>query len=774
MGRIRIIVQGVVQGVGFRPLVFRTALKHNLHGFVRNQLGEVVIEVEGNGNRIEQFLREIQIKAEPPAKINSIQIQEIPSSGGIDFEIKESKWEGQHISTTPPDLSVCGQCIEDIRNPTSRFYSYPLTSCTYCGPRYSIIHSLPYDRKQTTMDAFLLCQECLNDYKEPLNRRYHAQTIACANCGPQVLFWKIKEESASINWLEQTDYALQNGSILALKGIGGFHLICDATQASSVLMLRNRKQRVRKPLAIMAKDIKTIQDYFHMSESEQDALTGKQGIILLLTPNENGKGYLPVAELAPGYSRLGVMLPYTPMHQMLFGKDRNFLVVTSGNRSGQSIARTMEEARLQLSEIADAIVTHEREIYIRVEDSVGQVTKEGLQLLRRSRGYVPEQIPCPLPPGLTSFPAVLGTGAEWKNTFCLLNAYGAVMSQHIGDVANEEQLMIWRESVMHLCRVMNESPLVIGYDPHPAFLLTEEVQERMNTPIAIPVYHHHAHLASCMAEHMLTTPVIGCILDGTGYGPDQTLWGFEILTGDYVRFERAIHMEALRLPGGEAAIKKPWMMGMSLLAHAFDKDHDQWKHACKLLFPSYQDWSSLVWNQLIGCIPAPSVTSAGRLFDGVASLLGLTMENSYEGEAAILLGELAEEYASKPYMIKTYSFTIDHGEIQVKDTLQELVSDILKGVPVGQVALAFHKTIVEMIIKSVMIVSKETAIMDVVLSGGVWANRLLLTYASTKLRQLGMNVYTQLKVPPGDGGISLGQAVVALWRWTQHVSVSTR
>ncbi|KZE43344.1 hypothetical protein AV540_25305 [Brevibacillus parabrevis] len=771
MERVKISIHGVVQGVGFRPFIYRIALSYNLSGFTRNQCGEVIIEIEGNKEDIKLFLHDLQTKAEAPAKISSVIVEEMPLTRVSGFKILESKKEGQNNITIPPDLAVCQKCLEDISSLSSRFYSYPFTSCTNCGPRYSIIRSLPYDRNQTAMADFPTCQDCSVDYEDPLNRRYHAQTITCPSCGPQMVFKTKDLEFVSTKWVEHTDNALRNGSILAVKGIGGFHLICDATQAPPILTLRIRKRRARKPFAIMAKDIGTVQRYFELSEIERGALTGRQGLIMLLTPNEDGTRHLPIAELAPGYARLGVMLPYTPMHQLLFGEERSFLVVTSGNRSGHSIARTTEEAQFQLEEIADAIVTHEREICIRVEDSVAQVTDGSLQLLRRSRGYVPESISVPLPPGLAFFPLIIGMGAEWKNAFCLLNANGAVMSQHIGDVSTEEQLEIWRQSVSHLCGVMTESPALVAYDPHPSFLLTEEVQERIKVPITVPVYHHHAHLASCMAEHMLTAPVIGCILDGTGYGPDQTLWGFEILTGDYLGFERALHLEPLRLPGGEAAIQKPWMMAMSLIAHAFDDVHDEWNRVCESLFPSYREWYPLLWSQLTGILPAPAVTSAGRLFDGVSALLRLCMKNTYEGEAAILLGEAAEKHFAQIHTDKTYAFSIEQGELKVKQMLKELITDIWEQVPVGQVAVAFHQTIAEMIAASVMNVSHQTAIQDVVLSGGVWGNRLLQHLTVGRLRQLGLNVYTQQKVPSGDGGIALGQAVVALWRWTQHVSV---
>ncbi len=777
MERVRLSVQGIVQGVGFRPFVYRTAVKHGLTGCSRNEQGGVVIEIEGDPACIQSFLHDLQTEVRTPAKISSIHMEKIPPLGEERFVIQPSRNNGQKISVFPADLVVCSQCLEEIHDPASRFYTYPFTSCTTCGPRYSIIHSLPYDRKHTTMSDFSLCQRCEEEFHNPLARRFHAQTIACPDCGPQIFYLSNERDASSKHWLQHVDHALRSGMILAVKGIGGFHLMCDATQSSVIAELRKRKRRIRKPLAIMIKDIETVESCFDLNPSEREALLGRQGLILLIKPNRKGRELLPVHELAPCHTRLGVMLPYSPLHHLLFDQDRCFLVATSGNRSGQSIARTNVEARTQLLDIADAFVTHDREICIRVEDSVGQIVDQHLQLLRRSRGYVPESFPYPLPNGLSSVPIVMGAGPEWKNTFCLLNANGAVISQHIGDVDSEQQLAVWREAVAHLTGFMDGNPTVVGFDPHPAYLITEEILHRMSISWKIPVYHHHAHLASCMAEHQLAAPVIGCILDGTGYGPDDSLWGFEILTGDFLGFERAIHMEPLVLPGGEAAIKKPWMMGMSLLAHAMKDESDTWEKVCQELFPSYKAWISWLSAQINGHLPSPTVTSAGRLFDGVSAMLGFCLESSYEGEAAILLGEKAEwyrEHASSFCQDERYSFAIDKGEIRVKAMLKELLADILDHSPPERVAWKFHQTVAEMIAASVMIVSRQTEITDVVLSGGVWGNRMLLSLAVEKLRRAGMNVYTHRKVPPGDGGISLGQAVVALWRWAQHVSVSTR
>ncbi|WP_245553070.1 carbamoyltransferase HypF [Brevibacillus massiliensis] len=773
--RIRLRVQGIVQGVGFRPFVYRLASTNGLGGYVCNQLGEVIIEIEGESLHIQQFVHDLRTSLAAPARITNVNQEKMAPLGERFFRITESENFGKSKAVFPADLAICNMCLNEIADPDSHFFQYPFTSCTYCGPRFSIIQTLPYDRKNTTMSEFPLCERCSAQYHDPHNRRFHAQTIACPGCGPQMIFTANASTPASTDWLKTADNAISNGQILAVKGIGGFHLMCDATQESAIARLRAKKRRLRKPFAIMAKDMETIESYFDVNEREREVLKSRHGLILLLRPNTAGEQLLPVEQLAPGYQRLGVMLPYSPLHHLLFSVDRKFMVATSGNRNGQPIALTNLDARTQLKDIADAFLLHNRDIQIRVEDSVGQMVDGSLQMLRRSRGFVPEPIPYPIPSGLYSVPVVMGAGAEWKNTFCLLDSERAILSQHIGEFDSEEQLVVWRESVVHLCRLMKMTPTILGYDPHPNYLVSEEATKRKSFVHKIPVYHHHAHMASCMAENQLVNPVIGCILDGTGYGTDNRMWGFEILIGDFVHFERKVHVEPFMLPGGEAAIKKPWMTAVSLLTQAMTDEPDKLQELCQTLFSPYMDCFPAVWAQLDGRLPSPLVSSAGRLFDGVSAMLGLCFENSYEGEAAMLLGEHAERFAHLAGDFSReeayYPFVLENGQWNIAGVLRGIVSDLAQKAAAEQVAWKFHQTVAEMVISGVVESHEKTGIRDVVLSGGVWGNRLLSSLTASKLRRLGFQVYSHQKVPPGDGGISLGQAVIALWRWVNHVSV---
>lgn len=769
--RYQLNVQGIVQGVGFRPFIYRLANRLGLSGSVVNELGKVSIEVEGTEEQIILFLDSIQKQATPPIRVDSITRKRLNPTGEQGFNIRESAQSGSSsYFVIPPDLAICPQCRNEVMNHGNRYYQYPFTSCTQCGPRYTITHSFPYDRKHTSLAQFPLCIDCKQEYADPLKRRYHAQAIACPQCGPQVTLVDQHFKQVSSPWLPSLHATLHKGKIIAVKGIGGFHLVCDASQKQVVEKLRTRKNRPRKPLAIMVGNIEQVEKFFELSPGERKELTGREAPIILLKPKAELAMMVDQNILAPGMNRLGVMLPYTPLHQLMFAEQLSFLVATSGNKGGQPIVRTNEDAHRDLQGIADYYLLHDREIIIRADDSVGQVINEQFCLIRRSRGFVPEALAIPIPKPPVKFPVIFACGGEMKNTFCIIHEQRAFLSHHLGDLDSIEGMENYRQAIEHICQLLQIEPQIIAYDPHPNYVLSREIQKMKleSSKVYYPVFHHHAHMVSCMAEHGLTESVIACILDGTGYGRDGNIWGFEILAGDYIDFERIYHIQPITLPGGEAAIRYPWMMTASLIYEALQ---DQFKTLEWLnkLFPAYQKQFSLLLAQLQGNIPSPKVSSAGRLFDAVSALLGLCSESSYEGEAAILLGEQVDESL---YRGSSYPFDREQGEWKVSRLIKTIMEEYEKGVSTTEIAVKFHNTITEMIVQGVRVASNKTGIQEVVLSGGVFHNRYLLSYTVQRLEEEGFRVYTHQKISAGDGGIALGQAVSALWRWhREYVSI---
>lgn len=775
--RYRLFVKGIVQGVGFRPFIYRLAHEQGIHGYVFNQLGEVIIEGEGPKNKLETFINLIQREKKGPIKVESIHKTPLEPTGEQGFFLQESKSDGQARNfAIPPDMAVCPDCLEDMENKESRYYQYPFTSCTNCGPRYTVTHNLPYDRHHTSMVEFPFCEECGKEYGDPLNRRFHAQTIACPRCGPKVSLVDETGEKVSEDWVAMVHHFLRDGKILAVKGIGGFHLVCDAGNQDAVHKLRQRKQRPRKPFALMAKGIDEIEQYFHITPRERDALTGTEAPILLIQPGESIKNRLNPGAIAPGINRLGVMISYAPLHPFLFHEDVPFLIVTSGNKRGQPIARTNEEALEDLQGIADYFLLHDRDIIMRADDSVAQVVDEKLHLIRRSRGYVPGEILIPTPPvdDKETLPRVFAAGGEMKNVLCLTRENRAYMSHHIGGVDCLEGMGSYTRAYGHMSHLLQLQPDLIAYDPHPSYYVSDFARELVSQGEiqAFPVYHHHAHMVSCMAEHHLSEPVIGCILDGTGYGRDGQLWGFEILAGDCVDFERIGHLQPLPLPGGEASIRHPWMMAAALLYETLqEKDATlQWLNR---LFPSQKDKFSLVLAQLNGTLPAIKASSGGRLFDGVSALLGICTESSFEGEAAILLGEKGA-HCSGLEGVEPYPVEMKEGEILIHGLVKGLLRDLENNIPLETMAWKFHMAVCEMVVVGARLAQEKTGIHTVVLSGGVWNNPTLLHHTRKKLEGQGFAVYTNEKVPAGDGGIALGQAVSALWRWQKDVSIGSR
>ena len=766
--RRRIIVQGIVQGVGFRPFVHGQAVRSGLVGFVLNDSRGVTIEVEGNLNALDGFERALREKAPALARIDSLGAECIPLRGEAGFEIADSRQASERRALISPDASICDDCLRELFDPDDRRYHYPFINCTNCGPRFTIIQDVPYDRDKTTMRIFPMCPACRREYDDPLNRRFHAQPNACPVCGPQLRFedWVGAYNVENADPIALATQRLTAGGILAVKGLGGYHLACDALNAEAVQRLRQRKHREARPFALMVPDVETAMLLCEVSVGEAALLQSHRRPIVLL----RRRAGCPVAPgVAPSHDTLGTMLPYTPLHYLLL---RNFadvcqedrpvaLVMTSGNLSEEPIVYRDDDASDRLAAIAVGALTHNRDIHMRCDDSVVRVTAGGAQFLRRSRGYAPEPIPLAL-----EFPVpALACGAHLKNTFCLGKGQQAFLSHHIGDLENLETLTSFREGIEHLQRVFDIYPGAITYDLHPEYLATKYALDS-DIRRKIGVQHHHAHIASVMAEHGLTEPVIGVAADGTGYGTDGTVWGCEIIAADLLRFERLSHLAYVPLPGGEQAIRQPWRMGTVYLARAYGDAF------LDLDIPFVRQLDRQTWRILSQMIAhdvnCPRTSSLGRLFDAVAALLGLRGHALYEGQAAI---ELEMQAAACSDRVAMYPFAVDPGLapggtglLDVVPLIHAIVRDIGQGVPVSHIARRFHVTIAEMLATACFEARKLTGLKTVALSGGVFQNRLLLEQLMGRLDEMAFHVYINQRVPPNDGGLSLGQAAVAAAR----------
>jgi len=770
MQGVRIHITGVVQGVGFRPFVYNLAVKLNLKGWVKNTSAGVDIETDGDQSVLEEFLRRLREDAPPLSRIDEMTFSFGKSNGFHLFEIIQSETVEGAFQPISPDVAICYDCLRELFDPSDRRYRYPFINCTNCGPRFTIMKDIPYDRPQTTMARFGLCPDCEREYKDPTNRRFHAQPVACPVCGPQIWFELVGAQHAA-PLLRQNDDAISEtrrllaaGRILAIKGLGGFHLACDATNANAVTELRNRKLRVDKPFALMMPDLKTIEQHCFVSDSERELLasTARPIVLLKRKPESN-----ITREAAPGQDWLGVMLPYTPLHYLLLEKSPDFpeaLVMTSGNLSEEPIATNNDEARERLSNLADAFLFHNRDIHIRCDDSVVRVFDYNRQSsienqksnypLRRSRGYSPFPVKLPF-----EVPHILATGSELKNTFCITNKNYAFLSHHIGDMENYETLKSFEQGVVHFERLFRVKPVAIACDLHPNYLATRyalERAERENIPI-VKIQHHHAHIAACMAEHGLdgTRPVIGLAFDGTGYGDDGAIWGGEVLVADYKGYQRVGQLECFPLPGGDAAIKKPARTALALhwsLGLEWDERLESVKEFCA-------DDRTLLRTQLEQKINTPLTSSMGRLFDAAAALAGVRQSVNYEAQAAIEFEALAD-----PNEAGKYPFEWNPPGIQVRSAVEALVRDVLSGVPIQKISTRFHNGLAEVCRVASMGLRRETEIRAIVLSGGVWQNITLLSRTLSLLEREGFKVYIHREVPTNDGGLSLGQAIIAASR----------
>ena len=737
----RIRVFGVVQGVGFRPFIYRLAKEYNLKGWVLNTSSSVEIEVEGEKESIERFISDIKTKAPPVARIERIEVEDSAPNNYRDFLIKESKEESGY-QLISPDIAVCEDCLRELFNPKDRRYRYPFINCTNCGPRFTIIRDIPYDRKNTTMDKFRMCKDCEREYNDPLNRRFHAQPNACPICGPRLWIEGLKAEDP----IEETARLLKEGFIVAIKGLGGFHLACDATNDNAVKLLRERKKRGYKPFALMMKDLNTIKMYCYVTPEEEKVLTSPQAPIVLLKIKDLGDISRGVA---PNNNYLGVMLPYTPVHHMLLREVSKPLVMTSGNLSEEPICQDNEEALNRLKGIADYFLLNDRDIYSRYDDSVVFVFDGKPQLIRRARGYAPSPVKIPF-----KIKQTLACGGELKNTFCLTRDNYAFISQHIGDLENIETLEHFINTIELYKRLFRIEPQVVACDLHPDYLSTRYALQFEGTLPVIRVQHHYAHIVSCMGENSITEPVIGISLDGSGYGLDGNIWGGEVLIADYDGFIRKAHLEYLPMPGGELAIRRPYRLTIGYLFKLFGKIPD-----LPFLNAVPEEEIRIIKEQVEKGINTPFTSSMGRLFDAVSSLLDICQEATYEGQPAIELEMMSKDIEDDEY----YSWEIEKENgifiLRVKKLFEGLLSDI-DVLPVSIISTKFHNTVARMMLDVTLLIREETKIDKVALSGGCFQNRRLLNRLVRLLREKDFKVYTHNQVPCNDGGLSLGQAII--------------
>jgi hydrogenase maturation protein HypF len=762
-----ISVRGIVQGVGFRPFVYGLAVKHKLRGWVFNTSEDVKIEVEGEAEAIKQFERELETKAPPLAHIENITIEYHPPCGYKNFEIRQSQAQEGKYQLISPDIATCQACLDELLNPGDRRYRYPFTNCTNCGPRFTIIEDMPYDRPKTTMRYFQMCPQCQAEYDNPRDRRFHAQPNACPKCGPRVELVDNRGKLVTkSNPIAAASQLLEEGKIVAIKGLGGFLLACDATNDTAVKTLRQRKKRSSKPFAIMVTDVDEAKRHCYVSPEEENLLTSPQSPIVLLKWREDSSGS---REVAPNLQFLGVMLPYTPLHHILLRDTGRPLVMTSGNLSEEPIARNNDEALRRLSGIADYFLIHNRDIYSRYDDSVAIVERGTSQLIRRARSYAPYPIRLPF-----KTRQVLGCGAEEKNTFCLTKDNYAFLSQHIGDMENMETLEHFDSTISLYKRLFHVEPEIIAHDLHPDYLATKYARELSESGIKlIPVQHHHAHIASCLADNGLESPVIGVAFDGTGMGADGNIWGGEFLVADYRNYKRAGHLEYLPLPGGAVAIRRPYRTAIGYILALLGENALNTVIATLNEVKGKQSQLAsigqvteveieVIKRQIERKINSPLSSSMGRLFDAISALLGIRGEIDYEGQAAVELEMAAYDYA---HVQESYPYRIVEDEgiriVRLKDLLSAVIEDLLQGISKGRVSVKFHNTVARMINEMCHLIASETGISQVALSGGVFQNRLLLRKTVSLLESNGFQVFTHRQVPCNDGGISLGQAVIA-------------
>lgn len=751
--RARVTVRGAVQGVGFRPFVYRMAQALALSGHVSNAADGVRLEIEGSPEAVALFLDSLQQQPPPHAIIESVHTEFIPTTGHAGFSIHSSEHRARTITQVLPDLAVCPECLAEMRDPANRRYRYPFLNCTHCGPRYSIIHSMPYDRAETAMAAFAMCDACASEYENPVDRRFHAQPTACAACGPR-LSWRdaagadsgLLEEDA----LQYAVQTLRNGHILALKGLGGFQFCCDAGNNDAVTRLRTRKQRPSKPFAVMFPNMEALARYCHCDAAEREALMSPEAPIVLLHARPHAD--LPLSRaIAPGGGLIGAMLPYTPLHHLLLTDFNGPLVATSGNRSDEPICIDEKAAPAQLAGIADGYLIHDRPIVRPVDDAVVRVMAGELTVLRSARGYAPLSLQV-----AGRHRPILALGGHMKNTVALTPPGHIILSQHLGDLDTPASRELFARTIRDLCTLYDLQPDRVVTDLHPDYFSTR-FAETLGLK-AIAVQHHYAHVLSCMAEHRLAGPVLGIAWDGTGYGADGTVWGGEFLEATVLGFERKGHLRPFRLPGGERAVTEPRRAALGLLFEVYGGD-EAMMPSCAALLDMPESDARVMWRMIARAVNSPVTTSAGRLFDGVAAILGVSRETSFEGEAAMRLEAIADpQNCHQPYPMPLAAGADTASVLDWIPTVRAVLAGIAMGETPSAASARFHAALAHGAARIAVGLNAGR----VVLTGGCFQNARLLEETHKAIEAAEIKVYRHRRVPPNDGGIAVGQAYFAL------------
>ena len=750
----QINIFGIVQGVGFRPFIFKLAKKHKLKGFVKNSSFGVEIESEGDKKNIAEFLKNIKKNAPPLSIITKISSKKIDFKNYKKFSILLSQKNAVQKTLISYDVAICNDCLKDIFQKKNRRFLYPFTNCTNCGPRYSIIEEIPYDRKNTSMKHFKMCKKCQKEYDNQENRRFHAQPNACEKCGPSVsLFSNNEKKIKTDNPIKKCAELLKKGKIIAIKGLGGFHLAVDATNNKAVQRIREKKNRKTKPLALMFKDIKTIKEFVFVNKDDEKFLTSTQKPIILLRKKNSfiSPSHSLSQAISPNNKYLGVMIAYTPLHQILFWYNLKALVMTSGNKKDEPIVIDNDESFKTLKNIADYFLIHNRDIYIRSDDSIVRTINKKSMFLRRARGYVP--VPIFLK---KKHPTILALGGELKNTICFLKDRSAFLSQHIGDIENIKSFEFFKETISHMKKVIDIKPNIIAFDKHPDYLSRRYALKQKDKKL-VEVQHHHAHIVSCMAENNIEGEVIGVAYDGTGFGEDGNTWGGEILITNEKKFLRKAHLNYMAMIGGDMAAKEPYRMAFALLYDAFGKDF------LNMDIPFLKNMDKTKQNFFLKMVQkkinTPLTSGMGRLFDGVSSLLNIIHINTFEGEAPMSIEMIAKK-SEKGF----YRYEFKNGKtiiIKTAPIIKGIIKDILNGEKNNVISAKFHNTIVNFTLSLCLKIRKETSLNRVVLSGGVFQNIHLLKLFLEKLKKENFKLFFHTKVPTNDGGLSLGQSIIA-------------
>ena len=745
--RLRAHVTGLVQGVGFRPFVWRQATARGLAGWVGNDAAGVVLEVEGEAEEVDALLA--ALRTPPPlARVDEVSSHRLPVTGETGFVVRRSTSAGARTALVSPDTATCSECLRELHDPADRRAGYPFVNCTNCGPRYTIVHAVPYDRSRTTMAQFPLCPACQAEYEDPSDRRFHAEPVCCPVCGPTLALLGRDGRSIDGPVVETAVDLLRAGQVLAVKGLGGYHLAVDAGDEQAVSALRRRKHREDRPFALMVPDVATARELCDVGPEETELLTSAARPIVLLRRRSSPA---VAASVAPGCPTLGLMLPYTPLHALLLERFVGPLVLTSGNLSDEPIAFHDDDATSRLTGIADAFLLHDRAIRTRVDDSVSRVVCGRVLPLRRSRGYVPDPVRLPV----AARRAVLACGSALKNTFCLARGEQAFLSHHVGDLDEWSTFRSYVDGIAHLRDLLDIAPAVVAHDLHPDYPSTRYARDLTGVEL-VGVQHHHAHIASCLADNGLTGPVVGVAFDGLGLGTDGTAWGGEFLLADLTGFTRAGHLSPVPMPGGDAAARQPWRMAAAHLDAAYEGAPPGRLDVVQRQGPR---WDAVLSLARTGT-NSPATSSAGRLFDAVSSLLGIRDVVTYEGQAAIELEHAADGGETGSYPVPVG----DGGRVAVAALIRGVTDDLLRGTSVPAIAGRFHNALADVVLTVCSRLRQEHDLGTVALSGGVFQNALLLSRCLDRLEAAGFTVLTHRQVPPNDGGVSLGQAAVAAAR----------